>query len=48
MSEWKKLIFVNSVRVRIQNGEGTANEIIESYTKLSDDEKMILKTEFSK
>ncbi len=48
MSEWKKLIFVNSVKVRVQRGEGTADEIIDSYTKLTEDEKIILKAEFSK
>lgn len=48
MSEWKKLIFVNSVKVRVQSGEGTANEIINSYTKLTEDEKVILRAEFSK
>lgn len=48
MSEWKKLIFVNSVKVRVQSGEGTADEIIDSYTKLTENEKIILKAEFSK
>lgn len=48
MDAWKKLIFVNSVKVRIQNGEGTAEEVIDSYVKLTEEEKRILKGEFSK
>lgn len=48
MEAWKKVIFVNSIKVRLQNGEGSAEEIINSYAKLSDGEKEILKAEFSK
>ena len=48
MEAWKKAIFVNSIKVRIQNGEGSAEEIINSYAKLSDGEKEILKAEFLK
>lgn len=48
MSTWKKLIFINSVKVRVQSGEGTAEEIIDSYTKLTEDEKTVLRAEFSK
>ena len=48
MDTWKKLIFVNSVKVRVQNSEGTAEEIIDSYVKLMEAEKTILKKEFSK
>ena len=47
MEAWKKAIFVNSIKVRLQNGEGSAEEIINSYAKLSDGEKEILKAEFS-
>ena len=28
METWKKVIFVNSIKVRLQNGEGSAEEII--------------------
>ena len=48
MEAWKKAIFVNSIKVRLQNGEGGAEEIINSYAKLSDGEKEILKAEFLK
>ena len=42
MDTWKKVIFINSIKVRLQNGEGTAEEIINSYVKLTEDEKEIL------
>ena len=48
MEAWKRAICVNSIKVRLQNGEGSAEEIINSYAKLSDGEKEILKAEFSK
>lgn len=48
MDTWKKVIFINSIKVRLQNGEGTAEEIINSYVKLTEDEKEILRKEFSK
>ena len=48
MEAWKKVIFVNSIKVRLLNGDGSAEEIINSYAKLTDSEKEILKAEFSK
>ena len=48
MDTWKKVIFINSIKVRLQNGEGTAEEIINSYVKLTEDEKEILRKDFSK
>lgn len=48
MQTWKKMIFVNAIKTRVQNGEGTAEEITNSYTKLTAEEKAILIAEFSK
>lgn len=46
MQDWKKIIFIRAIEVRMANGEGTAKEIIESYGKLSNDEKNELKAVF--
>lgn len=39
MQSWKLSIFVNAVKIRVANGEGTAEEIVDSYTKLTSEEK---------
>lgn len=46
MQDYKKIIFIKAVEVRMANGEGTAKGIIESYEKLTGDEKKELKAEF--
>jgi hypothetical protein len=39
MPEWKKSIFVNAVKLRYVAGEGSYEEILATYTKLTDAEK---------
>jgi hypothetical protein len=39
MFEWKKTIFVNAIRTRMKEENRTAEDIIQEYIKLSDDEK---------
>ncbi len=39
MLAWKKSIFVNAIKARMQMENRTAEEIIEDYTKLTQDEK---------
>lgn len=39
MPSWKKSIFVNAIKARMQMENRTAEEIIEDYTKLTQDEK---------
>lgn len=39
MPAWKKSIFVNAIKARTQMENRTAEEIIEDYTKLTQDEK---------
>lgn len=39
MPSWKLNIFVNAVRIRHENGEGTYEEILITYPKLSELEK---------
>jgi hypothetical protein len=39
MPRWKQLIFVRAIEIRVAGGEGTEDEIIDSYTKLTDAEK---------
>lgn len=46
MQSYKKIIFIRAIEVRIANGDGSAKEIIESYGKLTSDEKKELKAEF--
>lgn len=48
MPTYKKIIFVKAISVRIEGGEGTAEEIIRSYTKLTETEKLELLKEFKK
>ena len=47
MQTYKKIIFLKAIKVRIELGDGTANEIIETYTKLTDNEKVELLMEFT-
>ena len=39
MPSWKLNIFVNAVRIRLVAGEGTYEEILETYPKLMEEEK---------
>ena len=39
MPEWKKNIFVNAIRARMEREGKTATDIIEDYTRLSVEEK---------
>ncbi len=39
MSAWKLNIFVNAVKIRYAAGEGTYEEIIATYPKLTEEEK---------
>ena len=48
MLDYKKVIFLRAIKVRVANSEGTAEEIIESYGKLTGDEKKELKANFEK
>ncbi len=48
MLDYKKVIFLRAIKVRVANREGTAEEIIESYGKLTGDEKKELKANFEK
>ncbi len=47
MPGYKKVTFLKAIRVRIEAGEGTAQEIIDTYTKLSDAEREELRKEFT-
>lgn len=42
MPSYKKIIFMKAIKVRIEAGEGTAEEIIDTYTKLTEEEKVEL------
>ena len=46
MAAYKKIIFIRAIQVRIDAGEGTVNMIVNSYTKLTDNEKQELLREF--
>jgi hypothetical protein len=39
MPTWKKIIFVNAVKTRMEQENRTAEDIIKEYTKLTDEEK---------
>ena len=47
MPTWKKKIIVNAIKIQLRTGEKTLEEILEGYTKLTDDEKDILRKEFT-
>lgn len=40
MPEWKKNIFVNAIKARMEREGRTAESIIAEYTKLTEEEKM--------
>ena len=44
MQAWKKNIFINAIKARIEQECRTAEDIIQEYTKLTDDEKMEILT----
>lgn len=48
MPIWKKTIFVNAVKARISQENRTAEEIIQDYTKLTDNEKNEVLAEITK
>lgn len=39
MPVWKKIIFVNAIRARMKMEDRTAEDIIQEYTKLTEEEK---------
>lgn len=39
MPEWKKNIFVNAIKVRMEREGKTAEELIDEYNKLTDTDK---------
>lgn len=39
MPAWKKSIFVNAIKARVSMENRTTEDIIEEYTKLTQDEK---------
>lgn len=43
MQDYKKIIFLKAIRVRLVAGEGTVDTIINAYTKLTEEEKIELK-----
>lgn len=47
MPMYKKIIFVKAIKVRIEVGEGTADEIVAMYTKLTEAERQELLKEFT-
>lgn len=46
MPTYKKIIFLKAIKVRVNAGEGTAEEIIKTYIKLTESEKEELFKEF--
>lgn len=40
MFVWKKTIFVNAIKTRMKDEGRTAEDLIQEYIKLSDDEKI--------
>jgi len=48
MPEWKKLIFVNAIRARMRMEGRTAEEIIQDYPKLTNEEKAEILSEINK
>lgn len=48
MQSWKKTIFINAIRIKLRSGEETLEEILSGYPKLTDEEKEVLRKEFSK
>ena len=48
MPEWKKLIFVYAIRARMRMEGRTAEEIIQDYPKLTNEEKAEILSEINK
>lgn len=46
MPNYKKVIFLKAIKVRLESGEGTVDEIVETYTKLTEAERTELKNAF--
>lgn len=46
MPAWKKIIFVNAIKARMQFESRTAEDIIQDYTKLTEAEKEEFLSEF--
>lgn len=46
MPAWKKSIFVNAIKARMQLESRTAEDIIQDYTKLTEAEKEEILSEF--
>lgn len=47
MAEWKKYIFIKAIEARVSNQEGTVEEILITYTKLTDSERKELASCFA-
>ncbi len=47
MPSWKKNIFVNAIKARMELENRTAEDIIQDYTKLTEDEKTEILAEFN-
>ena len=39
MQSWKLAIFVSAIKIRVASGEGLAEDVIDTYTKLTEVEK---------
>lgn len=48
MQTWKKVIFINAIKIRVRGGMKTVESVINSYPNLTDEEKEALRVEFSK
>lgn len=46
MLEYKKIIFKKAIQIRLKSGDGTLQEILDSYPKLSVVERAELEQEF--
>lgn len=40
-------IIIKAIKIRLDRGEGTVDELVDSYTKLSDDQKKQAKAELA-
>ncbi|MCY6957971.1 hypothetical protein [Clostridium brassicae] len=45
MPVWKKIIFVNAIRTRVNQENRTKEDIIKEYVKLTEEEKKEILTE---
>jgi hypothetical protein len=46
MADYLKRIFVRAIKTRMKNEEKTLDEILETYTKLSEEDKEEIRKEF--